>query len=572
MRRRGFFGAQVIQYPNQGDAFMFFGMSCKSAALPLFFVLACIIASSAGATVHYVKPMGAGAGTSWEDAGPLQATVYAAAAGDEVWVAAGTYKSTQNPVLIMKGGVALYGGFTGVEESADERNWAVNPAIIDGENVRGCVRGANNARLDGFTISNGKWTALGGGLSNDTVSPTVANCTFAENWGGFGGAIYNKNASPVITDCIFSGNNSDWDGGAIYNEMSSPSISGCLFSGNSSLRRGGAMCNNAALPEVTDCVFIENAAAVSGGGMYNEESSPRIVHCRFEGNTAERGGGMYIGEDSAPRVIQCTFTLNVAVFSGGGIFNVSALPTLTACTIVANTSSTGSGGGITNSASALTLSNSLVVDNFAQTEGGGLYNEISAPLVIVNCTVAGNTSNTAGGGGIYNLQSEPELVNSIFWDNQGSGGQVSNVVGTPLLQVKYCCIGGGYAGTGNIDTDPLFEDASSGDYRLQAGSLCIDSGTDVDAPEDDIRGVARPQDEGYDMGAYEYRLEIPHPADTDENFVMVMSEVIAYLLGWQQGTNPMTTAIRAVYLWQVGEYYGYDPEKAPPMCWIPRRP
>jgi len=34
----------------------------------------------------------------------------------------------------------------------------------------------------------------------------------------------------------------------------------------------------------------------------------------------------------------------------------------------------------------------------------------------------------------------------------------------------------------------------------------------------------------------------------------------------------MTTAIRAVYLWQVGEYYGYDPEKAPPMCWIPRRP
>ena len=156
-------------------------------------------------------------------------------------------------------------------------------------------------------------------------------------------------------------------------------------------------------------------------------------------------------------------------------------------------------------------------------------------------------------------------------NNSGSRGKF-NIEGTPLLQVSFSCIGGGYAGTGNIDTDPLFVGASPDDYQLQAGSLCIDSGTDVNAPDEDIRGLTRPQDDGYDMGAYEFRKEIPHPADTDENFRIVMSEAIAYLTGWQMGTNPMTNAIRAVYLWQVGEYYGYDPEETPPMCWIPRQP
>lgn len=60
---------------------------------------------------------------------------------------------------------------------------------------------------------------------------------------------------------------------------------------------------------------------------------------------------------------------------------------------------------------------------------------------------------------------------------------------------------------------------------------------------------------------------IPHPADLDEDFRMVMSEAIAYLAGWQGGLNLMAYAIRAVYLWQKGEQYGYDATQEPPMCW-----
>lgn len=62
--------------------------------------------------------------------------------------------------------------------------------------------------------------------------------------------------------------------------------------------------------------------------------------------------------------------------------------------------------------------------------------------------------------------------------------------------------------------------------------------------------------------------ELPHPADLNSDWRLVMSETIAYLLGWQQGSNPMAHAIRAAYLWQNGEYYMFDPDSAPPLCWV----
>ena len=63
---------------------------------------------------------------------------------------------------------------------------------------------------------------------------------------------------------------------------------------------------------------------------------------------------------------------------------------------------------------------------------------------------------------------------------------------------------------GNIDANPLFVNAAGGNFRLQAGSPCIDAGTNTGAPTDDIEGNPRPIDgDGdtiavTDMGAYEY--------------------------------------------------------------------
>ncbi len=60
-----------------------------------------------------------------------------------------------------------------------------------------------------------------------------------------------------------------------------------------------------------------------------------------------------------------------------------------------------------------------------------------------------------------------------------------------------------------------------------------------------------------------------HPADLNADWRMVINEAIAYLAGWQQGSNPLGYAIRAAYLWQNGESYQYLPGEEPPLCWTP---
>jgi hypothetical protein len=74
---------------------------------------------------------------------------------------------------------------------------------------------------------------------------------------------------------------------------------------------------------------------------------------------------------------------------------------------------------------------------------------------------------------------------------------------------------GGHPGEGNVDADPLFVDPENDNYRLQAGSACIDSGwtegPEVDLDGDprpiDIPGVGRDGPGAFDMGAYEFQLE-----------------------------------------------------------------
>ncbi len=66
----------------------------------------------------------------------------------------------------------------------------------------------------------------------------------------------------------------------------------------------------------------------------------------------------------------------------------------------------------------------------------------------------------------------------------------------------------------------------------------------------------------------EGELPVALPADLNGDWRIVMSETIAYLTGWQQGSNPINYAIRAAYLWQNGEHYAYDASQAPPLCWI----
>jgi hypothetical protein len=97
-----------------------------------------------------------------------------------------------------------------------------------------------------------------------------------------------------------------------------------------------------------------------------------------------------------------------------------------------------------------------------------------------------------------------DIRNNIFWNISDTTNAcvIRNYSGSDIT-IEYNNIQGGYdeiygsfsLGPGNINEDPLFTDSENGDYTLQLGSPCIDTG-DPDSPLDSDGTRA-------DMGAFE---------------------------------------------------------------------
>ena len=219
--------------------------------LPGFFktaiCLAVLLASGIGAIPTYpevaeaaqIRYVDAGAGgsndgTSWTNAfTDLQDALTAAATGDEIWVAAGTYRPTAGTdrtlSFVLKSGVALYGGFSGAETERGQRDAAANVATLSGnigdtgsasDNSCHVVHGGGadeTAILDGFTVSGGNADGAGenengGGMYNDSSSrPTVTGCRFANNYADDqGGAAPEDYDTAAVDDGGFGGDDDSW--------------------------------------------------------------------------------------------------------------------------------------------------------------------------------------------------------------------------------------------------------------------------------------------------------------------------------------------------------------------------
>jgi predicted outer membrane repeat protein/parallel beta-helix repeat protein len=382
-------------------------------------------------------------------------------------------------------------------------------------------------------------------FSNDYCSPQLTGCDFTSNTAtvdGGGMANYND-SSPTLDTCTFEGNTAASDGGGIYNAGNcSPQLTGCDFTSNTATVGGGGMNNfDHSSPILTTCTFTSNDAGFAGGGMCsNSYCSPQLTGCTFTSNTADvNGGGMGNFNDSSPILTTCTFTTNSADYDGGGISNYNSLLTFTDCTFSGNSTTIGDGGGMYNQSCSATSAitgctfngNTAASDgggifsydtdlevtgctftgNTADVSGGGMYNYHYSSPTVTNCTFSSNTADFYGGG-IYNAGNcSPQLTNCILWGDTPDEICNDDVDSVPV--VTYCDVQGGYGdpADNNINANPQFVNAGTGDFHLLGGSPCIDVGDNAAVPgglTTDIDGQPRILNGVVDMGIDECLAQV----------------------------------------------------------------
>ena len=212
-----------------------------------------------------------------------------------------------------------------------------------------------------------------------------------------------------------------------------------------------------------------------------------VIDCEGDG----RGFTFHWGETKAAVVEGLTICHGSKTYDagGGGIACFNSSPTIVNCMIAGNWGHYG--GGILCSDSNPTIVDCVITRNGCYV-GGGIYCDRDSKPTIANCTIIGNYT-SADGGAVYVWNSNPTIINCIVWGNQ-DGIHVSGSGGSPTIM--YSDVQGGFPGDGNIDAYPIFVDPEGPDddpdtwednnYRLAAGSPCIDAGDNTTVPPDSL--------------------------------------------------------------------------------------
>lgn len=248
-----------------------------------------LFALGTSAKVVYVTSTGNAGndGSSWSKAvDNLTTAMTKVAAGDEIWIAKGTY--VIDKTLVLADYVDIYGGFAGTETTIDQRvleddskPWSfVNETVLTGNGGDYRLTDVNKGfertevtYIDGLTVS-------GHGTTNDKISYfnnnfIIQNCRYVNNKVG-GKALYVEENS-IVRNCYFAGNsavNEAKQGAAIVlqgRECGKASavantFLNCLFEKNS-----------------IQCVSIYNTATAAGD-TYAAQTS-KIAECVFRDNT-----------------------------------------------------------------------------------------------------------------------------------------------------------------------------------------------------------------------------------------------------------------------------------------------
>ena len=506
----------------------------------------------------------------------IQKGVDVALSMDTVFVSNGIY---EGGIIIYNKAISLIG------ESRDETkiNQPISLpqiSIFDSQD--------DTVRVENFRIKRGN-SERGGGLSIARSSVVINNVELSNNnSSNNGGAINAINSTMKVHNSLFFLNSSDSLGGSIYSKETFLELDGLEVRNNSSLAGGAvgldtlskciinnsqifnnganvgggiAVFNGGKLTILNSDIYGNNAAGGlipqhsdpdnfplygGGGGLYQQFSDSLVIlNSNFEDNTTLPGigGGLAIYYSSDIVLENVNINGNESGGAGGGIcFLRSDNINYTSGMIRDNRSNSNSGGGImmgteTFDASIIinaTFNRLNFINNYAQVGGGGLM-LWSAEVNVYNSTFSQNEANDnngvdnwSGGGLSSHSMAEPNIINSIFYDNYPNS--LYHPSTTSSMSVKYSLLEEFHTGVENlVEIDPLFNDPENGDFTLQPNSPCIDAGIS-DFDDDGVNDVTDFLGSAPDLGSTEFMVGPP----LGFNSIVVDSAVI---LTWLQVTD-----------------------------------
>ncbi|MCC7291925.1 MAG: hypothetical protein IT449_07685 [Phycisphaerales bacterium] len=453
-------------------------------------VLATVLAPVGAASILHVDPRSPqdGPGQTWDTAFHFPTDALAAAAvGDEIRIARGTYRPDQSravpggsnsrsATLLIAVELTLAGGYAGFGEvHPDARDFNRFETTLSGD-----IGVLGNAGDNAYHVITAEPAAASYVLDGVTIRHGNANGPFPHDAGG---GLYTRSPSSLARSCTFEAN---------------------------AAASGGAIAVAAGRLVLQTCRLVENTA-LFGGGVDLQHDALTARECTFERNVAEHYGGAIFGQPAIEcDLVSCAFSANRAIVAEGGAVSIlTHLPVrMTGCSFFGNASGSRGGALSIGTIGELPVANCLFSGN--RSEYGGavtLFFQSAATPSFTGCTFAGNTaSQEAGGVLLLGGGGTAGFANSIFWGNRHDGATEADAIhmaGGVEASVTFSCIEDEDAGdeaipfggktNANIDDPPTFADADGGDgvagtvdddLRLLNGSPCIDAANTQATPLD----------------------------------------------------------------------------------------
>jgi len=248
------------------------------------------------------------------DAATIQQAINAAAAGDTVLVAPGTY--VENLTFLGKAIMVVSEG--GPAVTVIDGNWAGPVVAFTSGEPRGAV-------LRGFTVQRGATSFSGGGVLIQNSSPTIADNWIVGNGACSGAGVYSSFGSPLIQgnriarNFLYGCTGGFGLGVYIGGDSAAELIGNSISDNNGPAHGGGVTLFAAGRAVLRSNVIARNVTSgfspcTQGGGIWMVNfSQATIVDNLVVGNVAGCGGGFYwSGSTGVTTFVNNTFADNDA--------------------------------------------------------------------------------------------------------------------------------------------------------------------------------------------------------------------------------------------------------------------